>query len=87
MAPSDVSAPSNGDFLTLDADEGHNNLPSDWYLRLVGEASRLLRTDGSRNEFPLHIPISPPLNENANPISTTKNLIGFDTHNIIYMPY
>mmetsp|Transcript_10869 Transcript_10869/g.24011 ORF Transcript_10869/g.24011 Transcript_10869/m.24011 type:complete len:273 (+) Transcript_10869:1124-1942(+) len=57
VAPSDVYAPSNGDFLTLDVDEGHNNLPSDWYLRLVGEANRLLR--GSRTEFPLYIPISP----------------------------
>jgi hypothetical protein len=29
-------------WLTLDAD-GYNNLPSDWYLRLAGEAGRLLK--------------------------------------------
>jgi hypothetical protein len=34
-------APSDGWWLTLDAD-GYN-LPSDWYLRMAGEASRLLK--------------------------------------------
>ena len=35
--------PSQGSFLTLDADG--LKIPSDWYLRLTGEASKMLRKD------------------------------------------
>jgi hypothetical protein len=46
--------PTTGTFLTLDADG--LDLPSDWYLRLTGEASRMLRGDIELTET---IPISP----------------------------
>jgi hypothetical protein len=39
--PKKSLAPSDGWWLTLDAD-GYNNLPSDWYLRLAGYAKRML---------------------------------------------
>ena len=41
VAENDSQTPVAGNFVTLDED-GHI-LPSDWYLRLTGEASRILR--------------------------------------------
>lgn len=54
VAPTAAEAPIEGTFLTLDADG--QALPSDWYLRVGGEATRMLRGD-----IPLSatIPISP----------------------------
>ncbi len=46
--------PTTGAFLTLDADG--LDLPSDWYLRLTGEATKMLRGD---NPLTSEIPISP----------------------------
>ena len=51
--------PAEGNWMALDAD-GHD-LPSDWYLRLAGEAQKML--EGSR-PFSATIPIDP---ETANP--------------------
>jgi hypothetical protein len=54
VAPSAAEVPEQGSFLTLDADG--QALPSDWYLRLGGAASQMLR-----GEIPLSstIPIAP----------------------------
>ena len=46
--------PSTGVFLTLDADG--EALPSDWYLRLMGAASEMLRGDIGLSD---KIPIAP----------------------------
>ena len=54
LAPSASEAPANGRFLTLDADG--EALPSDWYLRLAGQAVRALR--GEIPNTPLR-PIDP----------------------------
>ena len=53
-AETQADAPVQGSFLTLDADGEH--LPCDWYLRLAGAASKMLR-----REIPLSadIPITP----------------------------
>jgi len=53
--------PVQGQFLTLDADG--ERLPSDWYLRLAGEANRAIR---NRRRVSPRIPISP----NAPPPTT-----------------
>ena len=54
LAPTAADKPAQGSFLSLDADG--QALPSDWYLRLAGEASKMLR-----KETPLTatIPITP----------------------------
>ena len=52
--PKKSLAPADGYWLTLDAD-GYN-LPSDWYLRLVGEAAQRLR---KKQPIPAEIPIRP----------------------------
>jgi len=54
------SLPTNGQFLGLDADGGYNNLPSDWYLRLTGEAQRMMSGQISlTSSIPLD-PLDPP---------------------------
>jgi hypothetical protein len=61
--PKKALAPSDGWWLTLDAD-GYNNLPSDWYLRLAGYANKMLNKQ---------IPLSKtmPIDPNNPPISST----------------
>ena len=44
------SPPTQGRFV------GYDGLPSDWYLRLTGEATRLLR---EKKPIPAEIPIKP----------------------------
>ena len=46
--------PADGEFLTLDADG--ESLPSDWYLRVAGEATRMLR---GQRPLTRALPISP----------------------------
>lgn len=53
-APTAALAPREIPTVTLDADG--EALPSDWYLRLVGEASRVLRKETLLTE---EIPIRP----------------------------
>jgi hypothetical protein len=43
LAPTANEIPAQGSWVPLNIDG--NNLPSDWYLRLAGEASRMLRGD------------------------------------------
>jgi hypothetical protein len=45
VAETSTQTPAQGQWLTLDADGC--NLPSDWYLRLVGNATTMLRKTGS----------------------------------------
>ena len=52
--PNKSIAPVGVETLTLDADG--EALPSDWYLRLGGEASRLLRKEIRADKFPLARP-------------------------------
>lgn len=54
IAPAKSEIPAQGQFLSLDADG--RNLPSDWYLRLAGEATRRF---GAGIPIPREIPISP----------------------------
>ena len=52
--PNKSAAPVGVETLTLDADG--KALPSDWYLRLAGETSRLLRKKIPAGKFPLERP-------------------------------
>lgn len=54
LAPTAGDAPAQGSFVTLDADG--QKLPSDWYLRLAGAGSQMLRGDIALTPT---IPISP----------------------------
>ncbi len=54
IAPTRAEAPVTPGFVTADADG--EALPSDWYLRLAGEASKMLRGD---RPFTASIPIKP----------------------------
>ena len=47
-------APTNGEFVTFDVDRNYQEIPNDWYLRLVGEATKLFRKDAKN--FPDTIP-------------------------------
>lgn len=53
-APTQQDVPSEGRFLSLDADG--ERLPSDWYLRLAGEAGRMLRKESPTQQA---IPVRP----------------------------
>jgi hypothetical protein len=44
MAPNAANLPVGASLVPLNSD-GYNNLPSDWYLRLADQASRMLRGD------------------------------------------
>jgi len=48
--------PTNGEFVAFDVDENYQSIPNDWYLRLVGEATKLFRKDAKH--FPDTIPIN-----------------------------
>jgi hypothetical protein len=54
ITENDSQTPTTGQFVTLDEDG--ETLPSDWYLRLTGEASRMLRGEISLTST---IPINP----------------------------
>lgn len=54
IAENDSQTPTTGRFVTLDEDG--ENLPSDWYLRLTGEATKMLRQQIGRTST---IPIDP----------------------------
>ena len=56
VAPTAAKTPDQGYWLTLDAD-GYS-LPSDWYLRLTGEAGKMLRKE---------IPVTPRIPKNPGP--------------------
>ena len=43
LAPTSAQLPAQGTFVPLNIDG--TNLPSDWYLRLAGTATRMLRGD------------------------------------------
>jgi hypothetical protein len=52
LAENDSQTPTTGKFVTLDMDGF--KLPSDWYLRLTGEASAMLRNEiGLTSEIPI----------------------------------
>lgn len=46
VAENQDQVPTKGKFLTLDGDLGYNKVPSDWYLQLTGEVSRILENGG-----------------------------------------
>ncbi len=43
LAPTTTEIPAQGSWVPLNID--HYSLPSDWYLRLANEASKMLRAD------------------------------------------
>jgi len=43
LAENAAQTPTEGKFVTLDADKGYKNIPSDWYLRIIGNATKLVR--------------------------------------------
>ena len=43
LAENASQLPTEGNLLALDADDGYKNVPSDWYLRIVGNATKLIR--------------------------------------------
>ena len=45
LAPTPADLPAQGTFVPLNIDG--TNVPSDWYLRLAGAASRMLRGDST----------------------------------------
>ena len=51
VAESKAQVPTEGSFLTMDADG--EAVPSDWYLRLIGDATTRLRSDG---KVPIDMP-------------------------------
>jgi hypothetical protein len=57
LVPSAAAAPATPWFLTLDADGCR--LPSDWYLRLAGAATAVLRRDRPLSAA-LPLPLPPP---------------------------
>jgi len=67
-APSNISEKKQPKFLTLDADKqnGYDCVPSDWYLKLVGNATRFLVDGDAKNEFPQQMPALPACRSNKN---------------------